>query len=1292
MTADGGRGGARPGARPRSFGALLRVTPEDGFSGAHATTVNERLGARPVLDCRTNRAMLFRSRPTGPRSPVALVLVRGAAGAADVPLSKFLLRLARAGVEDPPVVIVDPRRTVGEAFEMTDRLAHLGAPAAGGFVAAVAAAARWLAEQHAPALVLAADASAAKLEDELFGLVDEYALETARRGPAALALLDVPPGAPPRGGMLLLPASVAVGLADVSDLPAVSATELGTLLESAGLSLIDLRVIRRLRDNAVEPGALPREALARIAGAVALEPATERHVEAQFWIDEAYVSETVRHGERAPVVVRGWVVATPMPRRVLVRVDGQEALRADVSVRRPDVLASHPALEHEACGFELRGEVGPLSLGTHELEWIADGTGMRRGLGTLRVLPVHRVEVDRLLVPERRSVGESLPIVVEAVVVASDAVVTAEVRIADRIVPVRRLRARPRAGAGYPLVFDLLAAARLEGLVGNEDGELELEIRTLDPNGGGDLWSRRLVARTVADALAPTILDRRQIGSFDARAGGAPVELRGVVFGARAGDRVELLSGGRRLAAVAVSALESGDPAVGATNFALESAVVAGLTPGEHQFELALVRDSDSTRRTIERWLQTVVARAVTMRANDPRVSPVGGGSSRMRLVLEGEVEPAELVDSLALAVDDVVRTRLGREWLLPAEPGAGPAARWHRFRLDAEMAIAPGRRRLEIRVRRGGEESAVWNGEILVPEPGGAADARLRSPALDRLLAEDPAPIWSRLVIDGTLVGEVEAARVVLRLDGELAADSAVDSTGEFRLEVRPAPGGVRRGQVEVESAGTVVERSPEFRIAVRPLRLPKEAIGAFDGLLRRLLPAGPGVLGAAPEEILRRLFERDPGASGELLAALTGLERRAVEALLRPAEIVEVPPRLPDRKLSVLLACWEVPCSRHGGGVTMVNLLRHLGSRHDVTLVHTVAPGEEGLSEEVRPFVREILPVRREWRETLEDHEFGVPPEFARNWSPRVRRIVEAEVASGRYDLVNYEFNPMALHTSAWPLPAVGVLHEVHSFARHRALPARFETAERAAEWLEGVVAALHFETSIAPTRCGELATLTRPEAEFLARWLPGRRLYVSPIPIDVARFSGAPPPAGSGPPRFVFVGNYIHPPNRDAARILASDIAPSLLGLRGDCRFVVAGPHAPDDLRSLARPPAIEVAGFVPDLDGLLRSARAFLAPIVSGGGLRVKLLEAMASGCAVVSTALGFNGIPVLAGRDALVAESPGEFVAAALRLAEDEALARRIGAAGRALVERDFGIATQGERRERIWRAVLDTSR
>jgi glycosyltransferase involved in cell wall biosynthesis len=93
-----------------------------------------------------------------------------------------------------------------------------------------------------------------------------------------------------------------------------------------------------------------------------------------------------------------------------------------------------------------------------------------------------------------------------------------------------------------------------------------------------------------------------------------------------------------------------------------------------------------------------------------------------------------------------------------------------------------------------------------------------------------------------------------------------------------------------------------------------------------------------------------------------------------------------------------------------------------------------------------------------------------------------------------------------------------------------------------------------------------------------------------------------------------------------------------------------------------------------------------PILAGAGIRVKIVEAMAAGRAVVSTPLGCEGLPGLeAGRHLLVAEQPRAFADAALRLLGDEALRERMAREARALAEAEYDWRALGDRLERVLR-------
>ncbi|MBC8163389.1 MAG: glycosyltransferase, partial [Roseiflexaceae bacterium] len=109
-----------------------------------------------------------------------------------------------------------------------------------------------------------------------------------------------------------------------------------------------------------------------------------------------------------------------------------------------------------------------------------------------------------------------------------------------------------------------------------------------------------------------------------------------------------------------------------------------------------------------------------------------------------------------------------------------------------------------------------------------------------------------------------------------------------------------------------------------------------------------------------------------------------------------------------------------------------------------------------------------------------------------------------------------------------------------------------------------------------------------------------------------------------------------------------------------------------------PDIAVPGALDDLRPLYASAALVVAPVFWGSGVRVKLLEALASAAPVVSTRLAAEGLG-LSGESALFAETPSAFAAAILRLLDDPALRARLGTAGRSVVERGHDWAQIGRR-------------
>jgi glycosyltransferase involved in cell wall biosynthesis len=176
--------------------------------------------------------------------------------------------------------------------------------------------------------------------------------------------------------------------------------------------------------------------------------------------------------------------------------------------------------------------------------------------------------------------------------------------------------------------------------------------------------------------------------------------------------------------------------------------------------------------------------------------------------------------------------------------------------------------------------------------------------------------------------------------------------------------------------------------------------------------------------------------------------------------------------------------------------------------------------------------------------------------------------------------------------------------------------------------------------------------------------REVLVVPNGVDVRAVPWAAPAAGR---TLIYVGHYGYQPNAAAALELADEVLPRVRASVPDAQLQLVGADPTEAMR--ARP--VEVTGTVPDVLPYLRAARVMVVPLRSGGGTRLKILEALAAGVPVVSTPLGAEGLELRDGEHLLVGETRADLAALTVRVIEDDALANRLSTAGRAHVERTY---------------------
>jgi glycosyltransferase involved in cell wall biosynthesis len=180
----------------------------------------------------------------------------------------------------------------------------------------------------------------------------------------------------------------------------------------------------------------------------------------------------------------------------------------------------------------------------------------------------------------------------------------------------------------------------------------------------------------------------------------------------------------------------------------------------------------------------------------------------------------------------------------------------------------------------------------------------------------------------------------------------------------------------------------------------------------------------------------------------------------------------------------------------------------------------------------------------------------------------------------------------------------------------------------------------------------------------------IHVIPIAIDtdeVTVIEREPDPS-----HILHIGTMYWPPNIDGVLWFAHEVYPLIRQQRPDVCFDIVGARPPQEIVALDGDcTGINVTGYVADPAPYLQWAALMVVPLRAGGGMRVKILNAMAQGIPIVSTTLGYEGIAVTPGKELLGSDTPEALAAAVLRLLDEPELARQLSANGRRLAEEKY---------------------
>jgi polysaccharide biosynthesis protein PslH len=288
---------------------------------------------------------------------------------------------------------------------------------------------------------------------------------------------------------------------------------------------------------------------------------------------------------------------------------------------------------------------------------------------------------------------------------------------------------------------------------------------------------------------------------------------------------------------------------------------------------------------------------------------------------------------------------------------------------------------------------------------------------------------------------------------------------------------------------------------------------------------------------------------------------------------------------------------------------------------------------------------------------------------------------------DLVHLDILPLAGLLPEVPTTTPTVLNEHNVESALLQSRAEIEaTAWRRVLLRQQVTALTRFEIN-ACSAVDRVLSCSSPDAVRLRELAPVADVRVIPNGVDLQFFRG-PAPEAEDDRTLVFVGQMSWFPNRDGIIDFIANTLPRIRATQ-PATLQVIGRHdgvAIDPAQS----DAVEFTGFVDDLRPLIKRAAVYVVPLRAGSGTRLKILEAMAMGKAIVSTRVGAEGINLVDGQSALIADSPEDFAAAVVRLLTDRSLRARLGAAARRVAEQEYGWRATGQSLLDVYEELLQT--
>ena len=404
----------------------------------------------------------------------------------------------------------------------------------------------------------------------------------------------------------------------------------------------------------------------------------------------------------------------------------------------------------------------------------------------------------------------------------------------------------------------------------------------------------------------------------------------------------------------------------------------------------------------------------------------------------------------------------------------------------------------------------------------------------------------------------------------------------------------------------------------------------------------------------------------------------------------------------MNILFLSQIVPYPPHGGVLQRgYNILREIGRYNRVHLLAFHHPDTLGTPDLIRESRKELekycVTVRYFplWPKRSIVHKlaaFGagllypLPFSVLAHRSSAYRNAVRETLDAHSIDLLHVDTIGLAPYRQLAPeIPCVLTHHNIES----RLMERRAETEDNPLRKFYTHLQARRlraYEASQSPSFDMNIM-VSKNDLEELSCIAPGIEAAVIPNGVDTSYFS---PSVDNHEIAAIYTGGMNMYANRDAVLYFIRDIWPAILRAHPEAKFYAIGQDPPRELQEYAaRDSSIIVTGFVDDVRPYVRKCAVYVVPLRVGGGTRLKVLDALAQGKAIVSTSVGCEGIAVTSGRDIVIEDEPARFSARVSALFSDAAMRRQLGIAARQLTMSRYDWSAIGQDLQNLYQNIVE---